>query len=116
MRIKSGGGYDSNKLVTGKYGKQEPRSLAQNVDAVAQQGRTIDFNRKPLVAGQGYQPYGPKNHNVQGPGAGRTVYKSGSQNQWGPANPGSRDNAPDPSATGNRGRDIISEFGPERKR
>jgi hypothetical protein len=119
MKIKSGGGITSNKLVQERKGKAEPVSRRVNVDAAAQTGLAVQFAKKPLQQspGSGYQPYGPKDHTKQGPGAMRTIHRSGSQGLHGSVAQGSRNTAPDVPATSTKGtRDILSEYGSERRR
>lgn|SRR5262249_12005969 len=95
MRIKSGGGINSNKTVQSKSGqKVEPRSRAMSPEAVGQQGASLAFARKPLEQGAGYTPgemgdtgiakatYNPA---TSGPGSLRTTYASGSQSPTPPA-------------------------------
>jgi hypothetical protein len=113
MKIKSGGGISSNKTVQSKSGwKREPVSKAQSVEAVAQQGAALAFNRKPLVSGKGYTP-GPQgdagsrsyfNAAKEGPGSGRTIFKAGTQS----ATPAPKELP--------KGRDILGAYGPERSR
>jgi len=57
-----------------------------------------------------------KKPDIPSPGSGRTIYRTGSQMQHGPANPGHVSHAPDPPATGKSGRDTLAEYGPEIKR
>jgi hypothetical protein len=113
-KIISGGGITSNKYKTSKAGKQEPISHKVGPEAAAQLGRSEQFKKPNLEQGQGYQPYGPKDHTIAGPGAMRTIHKSGSQGLHGPVAHGERDKAPDPPATA-PGMDILSDYGPERR-
>jgi hypothetical protein len=124
MRIKSGGGINSNKVVQSRDGqKVEPVTHKANPAGVAQQGLATAFKKEPLTQGQGYEPKamgptgvpGQYNSSAQGPGSGRTVYRSGSQSTYGPVNPGQVNRAPDPPATA-PGRDILSDYGPEVRR
>ena len=109
MRVKSGGGIQSNKTVQSKSGmKVEPKSRTMSPEAVGQQGASLAFARKPLEQGPGYTPgkmgdtgiakamYNPA---TSGPGSLRTTYHSGSQSPTPPANPMPA------------GRDILSEYG-----
>jgi hypothetical protein len=105
--MRSGGGYGSSNVRHDRKGKQEPISHKGNVEGVATIGRAEQFVKKPMTSGQGYQPYGPKDHTGQGPGAGRTIHKSGSQGLHGSVNPGIGKPAP---------RDILSEYGPEKSK
>ena len=89
VKIMSGGGYTSNKLVQSKGYKTEPVSKAMNPEAVAQQGLAAQFKKPPLQHGQGYTPKAVgstgiansrQGHSGPGPGGGgRMIYKSGSQ-------------------------------------
>lgn len=120
----SGGGINSNKYKTSKAGqKVEPVTHKANVGAVAQQGAAVQFEKQPLTQGKGYEPKpcgptgapGQYNAAKQGPGSQRTVYRSGSQSEYGPVAQGSANRAPDPPATA-PGRDILSGYGPEKRR
>lgn|SRR5262245_19739177 len=116
---KSGGGIRS-KVVSNKYvPKQEPKPHGMSPEAVGQQGAALAFKRKDIYQGKGFSggPVGPTgipgtyNAKTQGPGSLRTVYRSGAQSQYGSSAPSAVNRAPDPSATGSRGRDILSGFG-----
>jgi len=124
MRIKSGGGINSNKVVQSRKGqKVEPVTHRGNVPGVAQQGMAVQFEKEPLTSGKGYEPQkmgptgvpGKFNSAAQGPGSGRTIHPTGSQSQYGPAAPGEVNRTPDPPATA-PGRDILSDYGSEVKR
>lgn len=88
-RIVSGGGITSNKYKTSKAGqKVEPVSHKANVAGVAQQGMSAQFRKEPIISGPGYTPAkvgstgianAKFNSASQGPGSGRTLYRSGSQ-------------------------------------
>src|SRR6516162_2507667 len=108
MRIKSGGGINSNKVVQSRSrGKVEPTTHKANVAGVAQQGLAVQFEKEPLTSGKGYEPKpvpatgvpGRFNSAAQGPGSGRTVYGSGSQSTYGPVASSQVNRAPDPPAT-----------------
>jgi hypothetical protein len=126
MKIKSGGGINSNKVVQSKAGKAEPTTHKANVPSVAQQGLAVQFPKQPLTQGpgSGYEPKpipatgipGKYNAATQGPGAQRTVYRSGAQSQYGPSAPGAINRSPDPPATSGPGRDILSDYGPDVRR
>src|SRR5215813_4756666 len=79
ISIVSGGGANSRVVTHAKAGKQEPVSDKGNPAGVAEQGMAVNFRKEQITSGTGYQPYGPKDHTMQGPGAGRTIAKSGSQ-------------------------------------
>jgi hypothetical protein len=110
-KIKSGGGLTSNKLVTPSV-----RTGAPNRDVnpayAAQLGRSLDpkviartpENTKAMPAPR----YGNAValNSKSAPGQGRTIMRSGSQSQHGEVA-----GSPRP-----QGRDILSEFGPERGR
>jgi hypothetical protein len=104
---RTGGGYGSSQHNEAKKGKQEPVTHKGNPAGVAQQGISTAFRKEPITSGQGYQPYGPKDHTMQGPGAGRTIAKSGSQGLYS----SSGKKMPMPSEPMPRGRDILGEYG-----
>jgi hypothetical protein len=106
----TGGGLNSNKVVQSKHGKAEPVSHKVGPEAAAQLGRAEQFKKPNLEQGQGYQPYGPKDHTTAGPGAMRTIHKSGSQGLHGPVARGEQNRAPDPPST-TPGRDILGDYG-----
>jgi hypothetical protein len=119
----SGGGYDSLKTKSVRESTREkPMTHKVSEEASAQLGASVGFRGAPtLYQGQGFQPVKHGNElatNVGkgGPGTGRTIYKSGSQMQYGPPAPEVKDWAPDVSATGTRGVDILKGYGPERRR
>src|SRR2546430_16218351 len=104
----TGGGIQSNKYVTSKAPKVEPKAKAMSPEAVAQQGAATAFRKPPLVQGAGYTPakVGPTGigkatvrPDTPGPGSGRTTYASGSQGSTPPAR-----EMP-------KGRDTLAEFG-----
>lgn len=119
-----GGVISSNKLVTSKAWKTEPKSKAIDPASVSTIGVSTQFKEPNLEMGPGFrgsqmQPTGMKgtyNAKTSGPGSLRTTYPSGAQSQYGSPAPNAVNRAPDPSATGSRGKDIISGFGPERGR
>jgi hypothetical protein len=118
-----GTGGARSKLTQTYAPKKEPVAKAQSVEAVAQQGAALRFPHKPLESGPGYtsKPMPPTgvpghyNSKTSGPGSLRTVMKSGRQSHYGSNPPNAVNTAPDPSSTGTRGRDILSDYGPERK-
>ena len=110
--IKSGGGITSNKLVTSKGYKTEPVANKASPAGAGQLGAAVQFRKEPLIQGKGYNPApvpatgianARKGPSEAGPGSGRTIYKSGSQSPTPPV-----------SKPVGAGRDILSEFGPER--
>jgi hypothetical protein len=109
MKIKSGGGIQSNKLVQSQKWKQEPKPKAVNPASAAQLGRSEQFRKPPLEQGKGYETKPMAATGIanarKGPagaapgGMGRTIYRSGSQSP-----------TPAPRAIGPT-RDTLSEFG-----
>jgi hypothetical protein len=111
MRIKSGGGIQSNKVVQDRKWKQEPISHKGSPAGVAQQGLATQFRKEPITSGRGYEPKAMgstgiagarQGHAGVGPGGGGcTIYKSGSQ-------------SPTPEAREMpAGRDTLAEYGPD---
>jgi hypothetical protein len=109
----SGGGYGSRTVKHVTAPKVEPRSKRVREPAVAQIGGNYGdhttntgetgWRPGPLYGGKGYNnPVGPTNMALAGPGAGRDIHKSGSQQQYGSGGPAK------PS-----GRDILGDFGPD---
>jgi len=105
----TGGGFGSAQHTEAKKGKQEPVSHKGNPAGVAQQGMSTAFRKEEIRSGQGYQPYGPKDHTMQAPGAGRTVSKSGSQGLY--SSSGKKMDMPTEPMP--KGREILSEYGPD---
>lgn len=105
MKIISGGGIQSNKFSTTRAGKQEPISRSVNPAGVSQAGVSTAFKKEPMIRGKGYSaPTGVTDPCKIGPGAGRQIYKSGSQQRAptvGPMEPT---------------RDTLREYGPESKK
>ena len=99
-KIVSGGGATSNKIVHSKSGKSEPISHKGNVAGVGQIGLQHAFKPQPTTQGKGYEPpKGVAENTKVGPGQGRTIYRSGSQQ-------------PTPAASEMpEGRDTLAEFG-----
>jgi hypothetical protein len=123
--IMSGGGFNSRVVKHDRKVKSEPVAHKASPAGAAQQGMAVQFRKEPLQQGpgSGYQqkPCGPTgvpgkyNAATSGPGSMRTVHPSGSQSQYGPVAQGSRNTAPDVPAT-KGGRDILSDYGPEKRR
>ena len=93
MRAKSGGGATMNKNVSPPVRTGSP-SKASSPAAASQLGQSVAFKKDECDIGPAYHS-GVKLGNEKaldigkgGPGTGRTVMKSGSQNQWGPPNQG----------------------------
>jgi hypothetical protein len=99
MKIVSGGGLASNKLVQSRSAKTEPKSHKVSVPAIAQIGRAVQFEKPKLEAGRGLQPKGPTSNLGQGPGANRVLHPHGSQQRT----PEAREMP--------KGRDTLREFG-----
>ena len=105
----SGGGLNSNKTVHGKSSKTEPVAHKANPAGVNQMGVATQFRKEPVIGGKGYEPgampatgsRGTFNPASQGPGSGRTTYRSGSQS------------ATPPAQEMPAGREILGSFGPE---
>jgi len=121
----TGGGIQGNKVVQSRSGvKVEPKPHAVSPAGVAQQGMATAFKKEELYQGKGYAGAampatgipGRYNAKTSGPGSLKTVMPSGSQSHYGPNAANAVNRAPDPPATGNRGRDILSDFGPERSK
>ena len=93
VKVLSGGGYTSNKLVQSKGYKTEPKSKAVDPASVSTLGVSTQFKKPDLVSGPGYQtkPMGETgsrgvyNSATSGPGSLRTTYKAGSQSSTPPA-------------------------------
>jgi hypothetical protein len=97
MGHKPGGGLHSRNVRHSTAPKVEPKAYARNPAAVAQYGAHVGNHRtsfggsetrykgEPDTMRRGYQnPVGPTSMALSGPGAGRTVMKSGTQCQTGP--------------------------------
>ena len=97
MASKAGGGPQSNKVVRSSAPKTEPRAHAVSETAVSRLGNmvgnhadkgTVPSKAVPLYEGRGYsEPRGPTNMLAEGPGAGRTIHKCGSQSALPAATP-----------------------------
>jgi hypothetical protein len=106
-KIVSGGGITSNRYVTTREGKVEPKSTAISPAGVSQAGVSTAFKKENVEQGKGYTPgpmpatgvKGTYNSASQGPGSGRTIYGSGSQS----ATPQAKEMP--------KGRDTLAEFG-----
>jgi hypothetical protein len=122
-RAVSGGGINSNKVVAKREAtREQPRTRGVNPGGADGLGQhtTKESAATPLYGGPSFQPVPMGNtltNNVGagGPGAGRTVMRSGSQGLHGAVAQGSRDQAPDIPGT-KPGRDQLRDFGPERGR
>jgi hypothetical protein len=116
--VGSGGGIGSRPVTHRSSPKVEPRPQAINPGGVAQLGNRVGdhttnkgssgYRGEKMSRGQGYAtPVGISDPvKAVGVGGGRIVMKTGSQDMHGSANPGN------PPA---KGRDILSEFGPDRR-
>src|SRR5262245_10088871 len=109
-KARSGGGITSNKLVRPSVKVGPPSTNKVNPERVAQIGAETQFTKPPLITGTMPQvPLGNAvalNVGAGGPGTGRTIYKTGSQSQHGPAI----------GLTKPTGRDILSQFGPDKSK
>src|SRR4029077_6330372 len=95
MKMKSGGGYNSQVVKHSQGWKVEPKAKAVNPASAAQLGRSEQFRKPPLEQGKGYEPgkvgatgiaNARQGHSGVGPGGGnRTIYRSGSQSPTPPA-------------------------------
>ena len=118
--VRSGGGYESLKTKSIRESTREkPATHKISEEAAAQLGAQVGFRGAPtLYQGQGFQPVPMGNTRTvdpkPGPGSGRQVLRSGAQGLHGPVSQGVKDWAPDVSATGTRGVDILSQYGKER--
>jgi len=115
-KIKSGGGYNSNKRVETKVRAGPPRTNIGDKTAVSHLGNAIgshitgggDVKRPKYPIVKGTAPQVRSGNDVAAstvckPGGSRNIYKTGSQSQYGAANPGSS-----PTRS-----DILSQYGPE---
>ena len=110
-KIKSGGGLTSNKLVRPNVRTGQPYK-GTSPAAADYLGQATAFPKEQVEVGPAYTGSKLGNElalNVKGggPGTGRTVHHCGSQGTHGSVNPGHSPPA---------GRDILSEFGPEKRR
>ena len=113
---RAGGGIASKNVRHVSAPKSEPRAHARNPGAVAQYGahpgshvtdrsESTRYRGEPDFTRSGYSPpQGPTSFSNVGPGGGRKIYGSGSQQQYGSGGP------PKPA-----GRDILTEYGPDSK-
>jgi hypothetical protein len=117
MAHRAGGGIQSNKIVYRTGPKREPLAKAVDPVGVSHLGTSIAYKPNPLYTGKGFNSAeaGRPHNMMSGPGGGRVLYgQSGTNKQYGPANPGDRSSAPDvPGAK--PGRDILRDYGPESK-
>jgi hypothetical protein len=119
MGHKPGGGIASRNVRNVSAPKTEPRPHARNPAHVAQwgaavgnhathQGKSTPYKGDPDFTRAGYSPpVGPTSFSNVGVGGGRTIYKTGTQETHGRANPGS----PQPQQD-----DILNQFGPNIRR
>jgi hypothetical protein len=81
-RTGEGGGLGNRNVTHVKAPKTEPVAQAVSPGAVSRMGAVVGEGtpRKPIFSGPGYSsPRGPTDMSAAGPGAGRTVYRAGSQ-------------------------------------
>jgi hypothetical protein len=120
--VRSGGGLQSLKTKQVREATREkPATHKVSEEAAGQLGASVGFRAPTLYQSHGFQPVRHGNElatNVGkgGPGAGRTVHRSGSQGTHGSVSQGVKDWAPDVPATGSKGPDIHSMYGPEKSR
>ena len=118
--VRSGGGINSLKTKSIREASREkPRTHKMSEEASAQLGASVAFKAPTLYQSHGFQPVRHGNElatNVGkgGPGAGRTVHRSGAQGLYGAVARGVADYAPDVPAT-TPGRDILRDYGKERR-
>jgi hypothetical protein len=110
-KAKSGGGYSSNKRREVPVRTGPPRTDVVSVEAVSELGARTAFPKPDLIKGTAPQVRSGNDvaaSTVCGPGGSRTIYKTGFQSLRGPVSQGE----------GNigAGKDILSEFGPEKSR
>jgi hypothetical protein len=117
--VGSGGGIGSRPVTHRSAPKVEPRPKAVNPGYVGQLGnkqgnhttdkRSTGYTGEKMSLGRGYAtPVGISDPvKAVGVGGGRTVMRSGQQSQYG---------SPAPGSAPAKGRDILSEFGPESSR
>jgi hypothetical protein len=110
-------GIQSKNVTHRPHGKTEPVANKYRPQGVAQYGQmqgTHTTNRtessyrgEPKRGGRGYEPPGMISDPVKavGVGGGRTIYKTGTQDQYGSGGPAKP-----------AGREILGSFGPESKR
>jgi hypothetical protein len=112
-RAKSGGGIRSRvvKRVGQNLGPRSSNKVSPS--AVDMLGQSTSFKRPPLI--KGTMPQVPLGNDLStnvgkgAPGAGRVTMHCGSQGTHGPVTAGT-------PKGGNAGKDILSEFGPEKSR
>ena len=111
-----GGGIVGKNVRQVRAPKAEPIPHKVNPTAVDQLGQALAHKPDALYGGRGYAtPVGPTSNMGQGPGANRTLYgQSGTNQTYGAVRGPEADRAPDVPAA-RPGRDILSQFGPERK-
>ena len=100
MGHRPAGGLHSRNVRHVTAPKSEPKPHARNPATDAQygalvgnhathQGKSTPYRGEPDFTRKGYSPpVGPTSFSNVGPGGGRTIYKTGTQCQTGPVNPG----------------------------
>jgi hypothetical protein len=109
---RSGGGLTVNKLRQVGVKAGPARTDVVSVEAVSDLGMRTAYARPDLFKRTAEQVRSGNDvaaSTVRGPGGSRTIYKSGYQDLHGKASPGEGRIGP------NAGRDILSDFGPEKK-
>jgi hypothetical protein len=108
-KIRSGGGITSNKLIRPGIKAGSPRTNLIDPHGPDFLGQSTSFPKPPLMKGTAPQvELGnalATNVGAGGPGQGRTVMRGGSQGTHGPT-----------TGSVQQGRDILSEYGPEKSR
>ena len=117
MKGSGGGGYGSRPHVDVRAPKAEPKPYAKRPAGVAQIGNMVGdhitnrdstgYKGERMDRGRGYAPPVGPTDNVAacGVGGGRTIYKTGQQQQYGSG--GEQEPA---------GRDILSSYGPDSRK
>jgi hypothetical protein len=112
-RAKSGGGIRGNKNVNVRVKAGPPRTDIVSPSAVSNLGESLNYKRPALIKGTAKQV--PSGNDVAastvcGPGGSRNIYPTGFQALSGKVSQGEGKIGP------NAGKDILSEFGPEKSR
>lgn len=112
-KARSGGGYLSNKHRSVGIRTGPARTDVVSVEAVSDLGQRTAFPKPDLIKGTAPQVRSGNDvaaSTVCRPGGSRTIYRSGFQALSGKVSQG------EGKIGGNAGKDILSEFGPEKSR
>jgi hypothetical protein len=113
-KAQSGGGIRGNKVRDVGYRGGKRTLDAISVEAVSDLGARTAYKKAPLVKAtpRDFVPLGNElSANIEcGPGGGRTIYKTGFQALSGKVSQG------EGKIGSNAGKDILSDFGPEKSR